>query len=547
MQPKRSMRALTVGFLIMTAVMAAAPVARGTLSPGPEAEAWHNSGLDRTFVARFISNQICHRSKRLLQSCLQAISEAPAQIVTKTVGAQALSETGDAQMVRSSQIDFDGVLDRIAELPENREGIFARMLNRQLQFFDPHAVLLPAGELTRILGPQGSRDTGVGFDEALTSAGLFVRKVYEGTPAAQGGLKVNDEIVAIDGESLKKGDKAIPQLAVLSGPVGRPIRLRVRRDGRLREIDTRVGKLDIPNVSLKLNQFGTDQFAVLKIRRFIAGTCEAARQALSSAQAHYRIDGLILDLRTNPGGAVQEAKCVAGLFDRHIPFAKIVPMKDKPLGEFPFLMDSLAQDNALTTAPAKKNKIESLESGPRAPLLDKADLVVLTDSNTRSAAEILAASLQDAQRAWIVGERSFGKGTVQTFEFFPAWPRLALVYTYARSFRPSGPPLLFAGVTPDLDVPFMKGAGMAGREFPRERELSGTGSGAYAEAVAESLAEERAKPWNEPRPRERKRLKDCVEKHRVDEWFSDWQLRRSGHADNQISYALAALHCQRTR
>lgn len=244
----------------------------------------------------------------------------------------------------------------------------------------------------------------------------LISEVMPHSPAATAGVKIGDSIVAIDSQDI--GDATTEQIGTrLRGPVGSAIELTVSRAGTARRITLRRDRV-VPN-TVSAHADGT--VGMLRIERFNAATALNLRDAIVRLRAETKAKGFILDLRGNPGGLLDQAVAVADEF--------------------------VTSGRILTTEGRHPDSLQRYDATPD-DQLDGLPLVVLIDGKSASAAEIVAAALQDAGRAVLVGSTTFGKGSVQTVTRLPNDGELFL--TWSRIYAPSGYTLHRQGVQPTV-------------------------------------------------------------------------------------------------
>jgi carboxyl-terminal processing protease len=269
---------------------------------------------------------------------------------------------------------------------------------------------------------RASRDGfgGLGITIDQDDGTTVITRVHEGTPAAAAGLKVDDRITHVDSRPIH----ALPLadvVTLLRGPVEDAVKLTLERDGRPAPFTASVTRAHIvvPTVHARREGGMLD----IKLSGFNQGTASALRRALADAEREMGdgLKGIILDMRGNPGGLLDQAVAVADMF---ISRGRIISTK----GRHP---DS---DQIFDATPGE------LAAGR--------PLAVLVNGRSASAAEIVAVALRDAGRAVIIGSTSFGKGTVQTIIPMPNGGEMIL--TWARIHAPSGLTLDHQGVVPAL-------------------------------------------------------------------------------------------------
>jgi len=286
---------------------------------------------------------------------------------------------------------------------------------------DQFSMLLPP---ERNGGPSvGLRDNvvGIGVEVEPHANGLKILKLLPGGPAAQADLRRGDVITHADGNDLKQLElnRAVD---LIVGPVGTPVQIEASRGGKSGRVTLTRQKIALHSVVDVRMEDQSKGVAYLKLEQFADSTMNEIDAALMKLHQQ-GMESLILDLRGNPGGLLTTA---IALSDRFLPAGTIVSTRGRTLS-----------DNSKETAHYANTW--------------KVPLVVLIDHNSASASEIFAAAIQENHRGVIVGEKSYGKGTVQTLfplQTFPA----ALRLTTAKFYSPEGREMSGAGVTPDVKV-----------------------------------------------------------------------------------------------
>jgi carboxyl-terminal processing protease len=260
--------------------------------------------------------------------------------------------------------------------------------------------------------------TGVGLWLRTTSGGAIeVGSVQADSPAADGMLAAGDEIVAIDGTAVT-GRPLVSIVSMLRGDNGTAVQLTVRRAGRVWGVTLVRARVETVDVTIQSLRGGLLR---LRVSAFTRGVGREVRDALDTDPAARR-GGVILDLRDNPGGLLDEAVEVASAF---LDSGPVVTYERR--GEAPRTLSALGRGDTSTP------------------------VVVLVDTSTASAAEVVAAALQDRKRAVIVGSRTFGKGSVQ--EPTRLSDGSAIELTVGRYRTPAGRVIDGTGVEPDVEVP----------------------------------------------------------------------------------------------
>ena len=380
--------------------------------------------------------------------------------------------------------------------PVSDDKLMRGMIDGMLASLDPHSAYLDGGDLQRLETMIDGNYSGLGLSVVMEDGAVKVVSPFRGSPAEKAGLKAGDFITHIDGKLVYGGDidEAVTRMR---GPAGSAINLTIFRPGRDEPFDVRVtrGVIELEPVTHELQAGNIGVITVNEFSRDVGSDVYTACEALRK-QASGRMNGLVLDLRSNPGGALEEAVSLSDLF---LTKGRIVSQRGRARGE------NLAYD---------------AETVFRGDIAEGVPLIVLIDAGTASASEIVAGALQDHRRAVIMGERSFGKGSVQSI--LPLGSNAALKLTTARYYTPSGHSVQEGGIKPDIAVPQLSDPDLAKRaKFQmRESDLRG-------HLINELAMEDEAM---EADRREDPRFQKTAE-----------QLEKEGIDDFQLHYALETL------
>jgi len=266
------------------------------------------------------------------------------------------------------------------------------------------------------------RFSGIGLSVNGIKQGLRVERVFKGSPAEEAGIEVGDTIVTVDGRSIA-GLDSNAATDLIKGPEGSEVTVGVRGPGgKTRQVRLTRAQISLPVVSSKLETVHGRKLGYARLATFSEGSSLALRRAVSKLQGQ-GAQGLVLDLRGNGGGLLEEAVLNASIF--------------LPKGETVVSTDSRSQGHAVYKA-----------EGGNLPSLP---IVVLIDRNTASAAEILTAALADDAGAKTVGARSYGKGVFQ--QEMDLSNGGALKLTVGEYFTPDGANLAGKGIHPDVRAP----------------------------------------------------------------------------------------------
>jgi carboxyl-terminal processing protease len=341
--------------------------------------------------------------------------------------------------------------------PVEDEQLIRGAIDGMLASLDPHSAYLDGPSLERLETMIDGNYQGLGISIQMEDGAVKVVSPFRGSPADTAGIKAGDFITHIEGRLIYGIDinEAVSQMR---GPAGSNVNLTLFRPGREEPLEVTVtrGLIELEPVTSELMDGGIGHISVNEFSRDVgrdvmAALADLRRQATTQAgtQAGGRLNGLVLDLRRNPGGSLDEAVALSDLF---LSQGQIVSQRGRN-----------RQDTVYYDA-------ETVYRGDAAQGLP---IIVLIDEGSASASEIVAGALQDHNRALVMGERSFGKGSVQTL--LPISRDAALKLTTARYFTPSGRSVQEGGIEPDIRVPQLTDPDAARRQryALRESDLRG--------------------------------------------------------------------------
>ena len=290
-----------------------------------------------------------------------------------------------------------------------------------LEGLDPHSSYLDEEAYLNLQEGTSGEFGGLGIEVGMEDGFIKVISPIDDTPAQKAGLQAGDLVIRLD-DTPVKGMSLNDAVSRMRGEPGTDITLTIIRDGADKPLKVTITR-DVIKVKSVRTQILEPGFGYLRISHFQSRTAEDARAALQELKQDNdgRLEGLILDLRNNPGGILSAAVGVSDLF---LDQGLIVYTEGR-------IDDSKLRFNA---KPAE--------------LLDNAPVVVLVNAGSASASEIVAGALQDHKRAIIMGQKTFGKGSVQTV--LPVSNAAALKLTTARYYTPSGRSIQVSGIEPDV-------------------------------------------------------------------------------------------------
>jgi carboxyl-terminal processing protease len=323
----------------------------------------------------------------------------------QTLPAQSEADV-NASLKKFTQV-YEAVESNFATKLDTDNAVFKGAIPNMLRTLDPHSNFFDPKAYALMREGQSGHYFGVGMYVGSPEGKVIVMYPFMNSPAFRAGLKPGDQIVAVDDTNTERATVAQVS-AMLKGPKGTPVTIAARRAGHAEPMHFSLVRDNVPRGSVNYAFWLRPGIAYMKVEAFNETTSHEVDQAL----AHFpesAIDGLILDLRDNPGGLVQEAVNVA----------------DRFLHKGQLIVSHHGRASAETKFIAKRG-----ERGREYPI------VVLVNRGTASAAEILTGALQDHDRAWVFGESTFGKGLVQAP--FPLSGNSALLLTIAKYYTPSG-------------------------------------------------------------------------------------------------------------
>ena len=326
----------------------------------------------------------------------------------------------------------------------DNEKLVRGAIDGMLGSLEPHSAYLDGSDLQRLETLIDGNYSGLGLSVIMDDGAVKVISPFRGSPAEESGVKAGDFITHLDGTLIYGGDldDAVQQMR---GVAGTNITLTLFRPGRDEPFDVTVtrGVIELEPVTHELQAGNIGVISVNEFSRDVGADVYAAWDAIKK-EAAGPVNGLVLDLRSNPGGSLDEAVALSDLF---LDSGAIVSQRGRE---------------------SRENLLYKSETVFRGDMAAGVPVVVLIDAGSASASEIVAGALQDHRRALVMGERSFGKGSVQSL--LPLGSDAALKLTTARYYTPSGHSVQEGGIKPDIRVPQLSDPDLARRMKYQMRE-----------------------------------------------------------------------------
>ncbi len=330
-----------------------------------------------------------------------------------------------AQERYASLQNFTKVLNLIQQYyveEVNTEKLIYGAIKGMLKELDPHTTFMPPDMFKEFENETSGEFGGLGIEISVQNGILTIISPIEDTPAFKAGIKAGDMVVAIDDKSTK-GLSLAEASQYLRGKKGTRVVLKVVRQGSEDPISIPIVRGNVKIRSVKYTNL-EDGFAYVKVTSFIENTVSDMEKIINDhISKNKKVEGLLIDLRKNPGGLLDQAIKMSDMFLKEGVIVSTVGRNQK--------------EKDLTVA-TKKGKFTGFP------------IIILVDQYSASASEIVSGALQDNKRALIVGERTFGKGSVQSIVKLQDGSGLKL--TVARYFTPSGVSIQAEGITPDIEI-----------------------------------------------------------------------------------------------
>ena len=294
-------------------------------------------------------------------------------------------------------------------------------INGILQSLDPYSAYMNPKIFEEMQTETSGEFGGLGIEVSMEGGVVKVISPIDDTPAARVGVKAGDYIVRINDEQVQ-GKTLMEAVNLMRGPVGSPIKITIRRKGlKKAKIFTIIREIiEIKSVISKLID---NEIGYLRLRAFNENSSNQLKGEISKLEKNNKLVGYILDLRNNPGGLLSQAVRISDFF---------------------------LDDGEIVSTRGRKSRENRKFFAKKGDRIKGKPLIVLINNGSASAAEIVAGALQDQKRAVLLGEATYGKGSVQSI--IPLRNKGAIRLTISKYYLPSGKSISEVGVTPDIRV-----------------------------------------------------------------------------------------------
>ena len=335
------------------------------------------------------------------------------------------------QKLSSAEIDVYKKIDLFGEVLEKINEEYVDEINQSesmdsaldglLQSLDPYSAYMPPEIFDEMQTETSGEFGGLGIEVSMEAGVVKVISPIDDTPASKAGIKAGDYIVKIDNIQVQ-GKTLSEAVDLMRGPVGSGIELTVRRRGEKKAITFYIVREIIEIQSVKVDTL-EEKIGYIRLTSFNENSGNQIKEKIKDFEKNQKIESYILDLRNNPGGLLSQAIKIS---DYYLENGEIVSTKSRR-----------ASENRKWFA----NKGDLTNGKP---------LIILINYGSASASEIVAGALKDHKRAILLGENSYGKGSVQSI--IPLKNKGAIRLTVAKYYLPSGKSISEVGVSPDIEI-----------------------------------------------------------------------------------------------
>jgi len=303
----------------------------------------------------------------------------------------------------------------------NQADVMDSAINGVLQSLDPYSAYMNPKIFKESQIETSGEFGGLGIEVSMEAGVVKVIAPIDGTPAAKAGIKAGDYIVRINGEQVQ-GKTLMEAVNLMRGPEGTSIEITVRRKS-LRKAKIFKITREIIEIESVISKIVDNKVGYLRLRAFNENSSNQLKKEISKIEKNKKLVGYILDLRNNPGGLLSQAITISDFF---------------------------LDDGEIVSTRGRKTRENRKFFAKKGDKINGKPLIVLINGGSASASEIVAGALQDQKRAILLGETTFGKGSVQSI--IPLKNKGAIRLTISKYYLPSGKSISEVGVVPDIKV-----------------------------------------------------------------------------------------------
>ena len=294
-------------------------------------------------------------------------------------------------------------------------------INGLLQSLDPYSAYMDPEIFKEMQTETKCEFGGLGIEVSMEAGVVKVISPIDDTPASKAGIKSGDYIVKVDGIQIQ-GKTLMEAVNIMRGPVGTNVDITIRRKG-LKKAKNFTIKREIIEIQSVVSKFIDNKVGYLRLRAFNENSSNQLKKEIKKLEKKKNLVGYIFDLRNNPGGLLSQAVKISDFF---------------------------LDDGEIVSTRGRKNRENRKFFARKGDQISGKPLLVLINNGSASASEIVAGALQDHKRAILLGEKTYGKGSVQSI--IPLANRGAIRLTISKYYLPSGESISEIGVTPDIFV-----------------------------------------------------------------------------------------------
>jgi|TARA_B100001079_G_scaffold271046_1_gene287170 carboxyl-terminal processing protease len=294
-------------------------------------------------------------------------------------------------------------------------------INGVLQSLDPYSAYMSPKIFEEMETETSGKFGGLGIEVSMEAGVVKVITPIDDTPAARAGIKAGDYIVRINGEQVQ-GKTLMQAVNLMRGPIGSSIEITIRRKGLKKAKIFKITR-EIIEIRSVVSKSIDNKIGYLRLRAFNENSSNQLKKEISKLEKNNKLVGYIFDLRNNPGGLLSQAVKITDFF---------------------------LNDGEIVSTRGRKSRENRKFFAKKGDRIKGKPLIVLINNGSASASEIVAGALQDQKRAVLLGETTFGKGSVQSI--IPLRNRGAIRLTISKYYLPSGKSISEVGVSPDIKV-----------------------------------------------------------------------------------------------